>query len=352
MKSISRTLVRMGVPTIRDVARRAGVSPSTVSRFLTGITPVSAAKRERVGRAIRRLGFRPNALARGLKQRRSYSIGLLIPDITNPYFAEAAKGVEEAAQQGGFAVLLCDSENDPARESRYLELLRERQVDGLIYVTAGDGASLRRLWRGRPLVVMDREVPGLATDSVTTDNERGAYEITRILLQHGHRRVAFLAGPQRLAPARLRLRGYRRALRELKIPAEAGLIRQGDFTVEGGRAAMEALLRHSPRPTAVVASNDVMALGAVQTIEEAGLRVPAHISVVGFDDIPVAALVRPPLTTVAQPVRQMGEVAVQLLLAGLTDGRQDGGRGVRRDRRQIVLEPRVVVRGSVGAPRS
>ncbi len=346
MKSFSnrRPVVRERAPTILDVARRARVSPSTVSRILTGVTPVAPAKQERVRKAIERLGFRPNALARGLKQRRSHSIGLLIPDITNPYFAEAAKGVEEAAQRDGFAVLLCDSENDKGREARYLDLLRERQVDGLIYVTAGDGATLRRTWPGWPLVVMDREVPGLPADSVTTDNERGAYEITSFLLQQGHRRIAFLAGPRQLAPARLRLRGYRRALRAFKVPADPGLIKYADFTVEGGRKTMQALLDATPRPTAVAASDDVMALGAVQAIEDAGLRVPVDISVAGFDDIPVAALVRPPLTTVSQPVRRMGEVAVELLLAQLNSR--------RRGHRRILLEPRLVVRGSVGAPRS
>jgi len=344
MKSISDRRGRTSVPTIRDVARRAGVSPSTVSRILTGNTPVTVGKQKRVQQAIERLGFRPNALARGLKQRRSQSIGLLIPDITNPYFAEAAKGVEEEAHRGGFAVLLCDSENDLGREARYLELLRERQVDGLIYVTAGDGARLRQTWAGLPLVVMDREVPGLSADSVTTDNERGAYEISRFLLQQGHRRIAFLAGPRQLTPARLRLRGYRRALREFKVPADASLIRYAEFTVEGGRKGMQPLLEVSPRPTAVAASDDVMALGAVQAIEDAGLRVPADISVAGFDDIPFAALVRPPLTTVAQPVRRMGAVAVELLLAQLTTRRN----GYRR----VLLEPRLVVRGSVGAPRS
>jgi len=344
MKSFSRLERRDRTPTIWDVARRAGVSPSTVSRILTGTTPVSAAKQEKVRQAIRRLGFRPNAVARSLKQRRSYTIGLLIPDITNPYFAEAAKGVEEAAHRGGFAVLLCDSENELAREARYLELLRERQVDGLIYVTAGDAVHLRRSWQGLPLVVMDREIPGLAADSVTTDNERGAYEITGFLLQQGHRRIAFLAGPRALTPARLRLRGYRRALRAFKVPADPGLIKYADFTVEGGRKTMQALLDATSRPTAVAASDDVMALGAVQAIEDAGLRVPADISVAGFDDIPVAALVRPPLTTVAQPVRRMGEVAVELLLAQLNSR--------RNDHRRILLEPRLVVRGSVGAPRS
>ncbi len=342
MKSISERRGGAGVPTIRDVARRAGVSPSTVSRILTGNTPVSAAKQKRVRQAIQRLRFRPNALARGLKQRRSQSVGLLIPDITNPYFAEAAKGVEEAAQREGFAVLLCDSEGDLRREAHYLEVLRERQVDGLIYVTAGDGTSLRRTWPGRPLVVMDREVPGLPADTVTTDNERGAYEITRFLLQQGHRRIAFLAGPGHLAPARLRLRGYRRALREFKVSAGSGLIRYGDFTVEGGRKAMRGLLEVSPPPTAVAAADDVMALGAVQAIEDAGLRVPADISVAGFDDIPVAALVRPPLTTVKQPVRRMGAVAVELLLAQLA--------ARPRGHRRVLLEPRLVVRGSVGAP--
>lgn len=342
MKSFSENRARDRAPTIRDVARRAGVSPSTVSRILTGNTPVTPAKQKKVRKAIARLSFRPNALARGLKQRRSHSIGLLIPDITNPYFAEAAKGVEEAAQRGGFAVLLCDSENDLAREARYLEVLRERQVDGLIYVTAGDGASLRHTWPGRALVVMDREVPGLSADSVTTDNERGAHEITCFLLQQGHRRIAFLAGPRQLTPAQLRLRGYRRALREFKVRAEISLIKYGDFTVEGGRKAMRALLDASPRPTAVAAADDVMALGAVQAIEDAGLRVPADISVAGFDDIPFAALVRPPLTTVAQPVRRMGAVAVELLLAQLT-ARSNGYR-------RVLLEPRLIVRGSVGPP--
>jgi LacI family transcriptional regulator len=296
-----------------------------------------------VRRAIRTLRFHPNVFARSLRRKRSDTIGHLIPDITNPYFAEAAKGVEDAAQRAGLAVLLCDSENDPDREVRYLDILKDRRVDGLLYVTAGDGSSLRSIWRGAPLVIMDREVPGVQAASVTTDNEQGAFEVTRLLLAAGHRRVGFLAGPRRLEPARLRLRGYRRALRLAGVADDAKWIRRCPFTVEGGRLAMEALLRVAPPPTAVVASNDVMALGAIQAAEKAGLRVPDDISVVGFDDIPLAALTRPPLTTVAQPVRRMGEVAVELLLAQL--------RGKGDARRRVVLEPQVVARQSTGAPR-
>ncbi len=331
--------------TIHDVAREAGVSASTVSRVLNGTAPVNEEKRRRVLHAVEKLNYRPNALARGLKKKRTYTIGLIVPDITNPFFAEVAKGVEDASRDYGYTVILCNSENDPARERTYLNVLGEKQVDGVIFVTAGSNEVNRStpLESPIPLVMLDREIPGIHADSVLVDNKRGAYEAARHLLTLGHKRIGIITGPLPLSTAVERWEGYRKAMREAGVPVDPRLVKNGGFTFEGGYAAMQEILGEGDPPSALLASSDIMALGAMKAIEECGFRIPEDVAVVGFDDIMVASLVKPALTTVAQPKRQMGQLAVEMIVERLERGRKR----VRR----VLLAPRLVIRESCGCGR-
>lgn len=328
-------------PTIREVARRAGVSPATVSRVVNANGhAVSGHTRERVLRAVRTLGYAPHPIARGLRTRTTQTIGLIVPDIANPFYPALARGVEDAARRAGYTVVLCNTDERPGRERAYLDLLRRRLVDGFVFATVGANLSHVRQLRhdGIPVVLVARSVPGSDADAVVVDNEHGGYLAARHLIELGHRRIAHLGGPSRLQVSRDRLRGYRRAIEEAGLRFDPSLVAAGAFRIEAGGSMMTSLLRR--RPTAVFAANDLIAIGALSALRDAGRSVPADVAVVGFDDIPYAALAAPPLTTVAQPARLMGALASERLLARL---RGEGG-----EAHTIVLEPELVVRASSG----
>lgn len=301
--------------TITDIARRARVSPSTVSHVINGTRPVSPAARRRVEAAVAATGYRPNPLARSLRSGRTHTLGLLLPDSGNPFFAEVGRAIQLAAFDAGLAVFLCNTENDPERERQAVAELVRARVDGLVLVAVdGRGDALRTLARhGVPVVVMDRERPELPLDTVLTDHRDGGRQATRHLAALGHRRIGFVAGPAGLSPSELRLAGHRDALAAAGLPAERSLVRHGDFHPESGRAAARALLALPRPPTAIVAANDLMALGVLRAAADAGRQVPRDLAVVGYDDIELAAYTVPPLTTVAQPRREMGREAVRLL---------------------------------------
>jgi LacI family transcriptional regulator len=329
---------------MRSVARSADVSVSTVSRVLTGSAPVRPAKRRRVLRAARQLAYRPNTLARGLRRGRSSTVALLVPDITNPFFAEIAKSVEDHCARRQYSLILCNTENDIDRERRYLELMAEHRVDGLILVPARDRSLLRTAWAapGRHALLLDRGVDSARHDCVRTDNEMGMLLAVRHLVDLGHRRIGFIAGPARVSTADERLAGFRRAQRLMELDPDPAIVRRGGFSFDTGLRVMRAFLRLPVPPTAVVASSDVMALGAVRAVYEAGGTVPATMSIVGFDGIAAARLVQPPLTTVVQPMRELGERAVETLLARV-NGRRGGPVRVR-------LKPRLAVQQSTTRP--
>jgi len=333
-------------PTIRDVASRAGVSIATVSRVINNSPhKVHGATRRRVLRSVVRLGYHPNAIARGLRRGTSHSIALIVPDITNPFFPAIARGVEDAARRHGFAVVLGNTDGDPQRERAYLDILRTRWVDGVLFAgVGGEVGDLHELMaEGVPAVLIARDVGGGQIDTVLTDGFAGLRLGTTHLLRLGHRRIAFLGGPRGLPVARERLNGYRRALREFRLQPDHHMIVSGDFRVDGGRAAMARLLARDRPFTAVVAANDLMAIGAMEVLRAAGRRIPEDVAVVGFDDIPFAAFVDPPLTTVAQPTYRLGALAVERLLALM--------RGEVGGPRRIVLQPQLVVRRSCGGDR-
>ncbi|MDR7544813.1 MAG: LacI family DNA-binding transcriptional regulator [Armatimonadota bacterium] len=330
--------------TIREVAQAAGVSVATVSRVVSGSAyGVRPDTRGRVLAAVARLRYQPNLVARGLKKRVTGTVGLIVPDISNPFFPAIARGIEDVASRAGMGVLLCNTYEDLAKERTYLALLDKRMVDGLIFATVGaNTAHLRMLRRqGVPVVLVARAPDRVSIDAVLVDNRRGAREATEHLLRLGHRRIAFIGGPPTLPVANERLAGYQDALASAGIVADPAVICDGGFRAEGGGAAVRELLERRTRFTAIVAANDLMAIGGMEELRRCGRRVPQDVAVVGFDDITFASLVEPRLTTVAQPKYRMGCLAMERLLELL-------GGGDRRPRR-LVLEPRLVVRDSCGA---
>jgi LacI family transcriptional regulator len=332
-------------PTIYDVARLAGVSTATVSRSLNGTGQIAPGTRAAIDAAVEQLGYRPNTIARSLVTKSTQTIALLLPDITNPFYAALVSGIQQRALEAGYTMLLCTTEGDPEREEQYLSVLRAKQVDGALV----DGLVLppdrvaRFVADGFPIVCLDRDVDSASVPLVQVDNRLGAKLATEHLLSLGHTRVAHVAGAPELGISEQRVAGYREALAEAGIEPDPALVAVGSFTVEGGYEAAKSLLADGP-PTAVFAANDLSAIGVLNAIAESGRRVPADVSVVGFDDLHLSAYTTPPLTTIHQPALEIAERAMQLLL-DLSNGRK-----VRRLRH--VLEPALVVRGSTAPPSS
>lgn len=330
------------MPTIYDVARRAGVAPVTVSRVINESGYVSEDTRIRVREAIAELGYTPNRLARGLRSKQTQTLGLVVTDITNPFWTTVARGVEDAASGHGFSVILCNTDESEAKQQQYVGLLLEKQVDGFLLVPATDDVSAIALVQERdvPVVVLDRHV-ALPVDTVRCDSEVGAYDLVTHLLELGHRRIALLGGSPAVSTAQDRIDGYRRALAEAGVPIDEALIRQRDYTQEGGYAMTQSILKLPDRPTALFAVNNFIAIGAVRALRDAGLRIPDDMALVGFDDLPSALVVEPFLTVAAQPAYEMGARATDLLLARIE------GDGVETPV-EVVLPTELIVRRSSG----
>ncbi len=304
------------VVTRDDVARKAGVSPSTVSYVINGgPRPVSEATREKVLRAIAELGYRPNAVARSLRRQRTSILGLIIPDIINPYFAQVAQGIEAAAFERDFTVVFCHTNYNLHQELTYIDHLFVERAAGVIWIPAtGDPAPAQKLMQyGIPTVVVDREIEKVSFPSVVADNFRGGYLATQYLISLGHERIACIVRPVRLSHSQDRLQGYLKALEDNHLPVDERLIASGGYRLENGYQSMQELLSVDPPPTAVFTYNDIMAIGALRALKEKGVRVPQDFSVVGFDDIPEAAYSCPALTTVRQEKYEMGAQSVALL---------------------------------------
>ena len=328
--------------TMNDVARVAEVSIATVSHVINGTRYVSPERVERVHAAMRELDYTPDGTARSLRLGRTETLGLVVPDNGNPFFAELARGIEEAAFAAGYTTFLANSDERPERESQYIRTLLSKRVDGLIVVPsrADDGTLAELLGKADvPVVLVDREAAVGTADLVVHDNRRGGYDVARYLLDLGHTRLACVAGPPDLTPAVERLAGFRDALRDAGVALGDDAVAHGDFHFPGGREAAARLLERGASFTALFAANDLMAAGAIRELGDRGIAVPRDISVVGFDDAPLAEMIVPTLTTVRQPLEEMAEAAVSLLLGRLA---KDGtATPVRR-----ILPTRLVVRES------
>ena len=326
--------------TIRDVASAAGVSPATVSRVLNLKEDVNADMRRRVLAAVTELGYRRNGPARSLRTRAAMVLGLIISDITNPFFTALVRGVEDCAQLAGYSVVLANADEDVAKEARYLEVAAAEQMAGVLLSPASSKmTSIDVLMeRGIPVVTIDRRLPSAAVDSVTVNNRQAALEAAQHLIRQGCRRVGFVAGPLQTSTGRGRLAGYRAALRAAGRTHDPALTAYADFRTEGGYAATRQLLRLPEPPDGLLIANNLMTVGAMQAIAEAGLAVPDEIAVVGFDDVNWATALRPPLSVVTQPTYEIGQVAAEMLL------RRIGGEDFAP--RRVVLKATLVRRGS------
>jgi len=309
------------IATLKDVARRAGVSTATVSHVINETRFVSEELKARVHQAMRELNYRPNAIARSLRRRKTHNIGMIVPDISYPFLAEVARGVEDKGFELGYNVILCDSDGDLEREADYIELLQEKKVDGIVFVAAGESSSHVQtlIEQGMPVVVCDRELPGVEVDTVIADNVGSGYQATEHLIGLGHRRIGGIGGPKGLCISNKRLEGYRRALEEHGIPLSEELIIHSDFRCRGGYEAMKELLALDAPPTAVFACNDLMAIGAICAASKKRLRMPQDIAIIGCDDIALASFTNPSLTTIAQPKHEMGAIAVEMLVERIKD---------------------------------
>lgn len=308
------------MPTIREVALRAGVSPTTVSHVINNTRFVSPEARQRVLEVMEVLNYRPNVLARSLRRGETRTLGLILPDSANPFFAEIARAIEDTAFRAGYNVIFGNSENELEKEQVYVDVLVNKQVDGIIFVASGDHSpSLEDLVRnGLPVVVVDRKLTDMEMDTVLTDNLQGGLTVVQHLLELGHRRIACITGPSHLTPSADRVIGYRQALETCGIAIDETIILRGDFHPRSGYQAAAEIIRQQ-RTTAIFLCNDMMAIGALRALAEANLRVPEDISLVGFDDIELASYLTPPLTTIRQDKTALAEAALQLLLQRIAE---------------------------------
>lgn len=338
--------------TIKDVARVAKVSVGTVSNYLNGTTPVADAKARRIRAAIDELGYQVDLAARSLRVGATRTVGLLVPNISNPFFGEIARGIEHALTEHGYQTFLCDSGDDPQREQAYLANLASRRVDGVLVIYADQDADPGRLQDqvDVPLVYVDRGVPGRA--SVTMDNHLGGRLAARHLLELGHERIGAMVGRPEVANVAARLKGFREELEAHGVALPPERILTGRQTLAFGDE-VERLIALRDRPTAIFATNDIVAVGAWLKATSLGLSVPGDLSLMGFDDIELARAIRPPLSTVAQDVPEMAQRAVARLLSLIPS--EVAAAAAPHDAapsNDVPIEPRLIVRGSTTRPAS
>ncbi len=333
--------------TIREVARQARVSVGTVSNVLAGSATVRPELRRRVEEVMRALDYHPNQIARSLKTRQTKTLGLVISDITNPFFPQVVRGAEDAATLHGYLLITLNTDDSAERERRALSLLRAQKVDGLLLTVASGREDLTHVAQfrdaGLPIVCIDRSVPGIDLDLVCSDNAHGARMCMQHLLSRGHRRIGFLGGSPGLQTAQQRLEGYEQTLREAGLPRDPKLVRTGDFRLDSGYRLSKQMLLEADPPTALFASNAMMGFGALKAIHELGLRCPEDVALAVFDEVPFGDVIQPRLTVVAQPAYEMGRVGTELLIARL-EGREKSAGAVH-----LTLTPELLVRQSTAS---
>ena len=336
------SLPKSNMSTILQVAQKAGVSPTTVSHVINKTRFVSAETTERVMLAMDELGYRPNALARSLRRGETHTLGLILPDSANPFFAEMGRVIEIEAFQHGYSVVLCNTDDNAQKETVYAQVLSTKQVDGTIFVAAGEESDSVEtlLHQGMPLILVDRLLPGISTDVVLIDNRQGGAQAARCLVSAGRRRISCISGPSYLTSSAGRLNGFLDELQKLGIDASQVAVERGDFHPESGYQAALSLLGSADGPQAVFCCNDMMAIGLYRAAAELGLRIPEDVAVVGFDDINLSSYLNPPLTTISQPKQQIGRAVVELLLERINERSLPA--------RRLVFETRLVVRQSCG----
>ncbi|MCU6795222.1 MULTISPECIES: catabolite control protein A [Paenibacillus] len=331
--------------TIYDVAREAGVSMATVSRVVNNNPNVKPQTRKKVFEAIERLGYRPNAVARGLASKKTTTVGVVIPDISNTIFSELARGIEDIANMYHYNIILCNADKKKDKEIRVINTLLEKQVDGLLFM--GGAVTDEHLQAFKtssvPIVLCATKDDNNAFASVDIDHEQAAFDAVNLLIQNGHRNIAMISGTlQDPANGFARYQGYKRALEAAEIPLREDYVRIGNYRYESGLEVAKHFLELSERPTAIFAATDEMAIGAMHTLLDSGLRVPEDVSVISVDNIRMASMVRPQLTTVAMPMYDIGAVSMRLLTKLMNKETKDAS-----ELMQVILPHELIHRNSV-----
>lgn len=334
------------MPTVLDVAKRAGVSPITVSRVINNSGYISQATKKRVEAAVKELGYVPNTLARGLRSKRTRTLALVVTDITNPYFTLMARGVEDVAGDSNYTVVYCNTDESVTKEEKYANILAQRQVDGVLLVPSGGNTKTINflLANDIAIVALDRRVSGVEVDCVRSDSEDGANRLIKSLIALGHERIVVITGPQDVPTSVDRVSGYQQALAESGL-SKNELVYYGAFNQQSGYESTRQAMMHTPRPTAIFGANNFITIGIIKALRDLKLDVPGDISVVGFDDLPESMLLSPFLTVAAQPAYEMGRMAAELLLKRIS-GELSGGT------QQLVLPTAIIERWSTGPNRS
>jgi LacI family transcriptional regulator len=330
--------------TIQDVAKRAGVAPITVSRTINSSGYVSEETRRRVEAAIEELGYVPNTLARGLRSKRTNTLALVVTDITNPFFTIIARGVEDTASASGFTVIYSNTDESEAKEEKYINILVQKQVDGVLLVSACSNSKSVKFLQSKkiPTVLLDRSIPGYQNDLVRCDSESGAYVLIKHLIELGHERIVTITGPQVISTSEDRVSGYRRALSDAGLENLASVY-YGTFTQTSGYEFTNQAVGVTPRPTALFGTNNFISIGILKALRDLNISVPDEMAVVGFDDLPASLVVDPFLTVSTQPAYEMGEIATKLLLERISE--KNSG-----DPQEIILPTEIIERRSSGPP--
>jgi len=327
--------------TIKDVAKKASVSPATVSRALNDNMSISPETRRKVKEVADQLGYTKNAVALGLSRGNLNVIGVVIADISNPFFSEAVRGIEDTAQKHGYGVILCNTDEDQEREAYYAKFLENHRVGGIIFTTSMlQDPLIVQLQEKIPTLSLSRTVLDIDLHYVAGDDFEGGKMAVNHLIKLGHKRIGYITGPLEVAPSWSRFRGYREALASHKLQYRKAWVQFGDFNHQSGTRLTKNLLKLKDRPTAIFAANDFIALGVMKAVEEAGLHVPNDLAVVGYDDIFLASFPQIQLTTVSQSMRHMGQLAAQSLLKVI--------KNPEIDMLQEIIKPKLIIRESCG----
>jgi len=333
------------MPTIRDVANKAGVATMTVSRVINNSGYVSDVTRAKVEKAVAELGYVPNMLGPSLRFNQTNTLALVLTDITNPFWTTVARGAEDAAHLKGYSVIFCNTDESPEKQNQYLTMLLKRRIDGILLAPACSSPESVQLIQkqGIAIVVIDRSVPVPDVDIIRGDSTGGAYMLTKHLLDLGHTRIKMLAGPRDVSTSYERVVGFRQALQDAGLELDEDNVVWGEYTQDSGQRMTESVLASETRPSALFAANNFIAIGAVRAIRAAGLQIPQDISLVSFDDLPEALTAEPFITNVAQPTYDMGFQATEILIARMT------GNGSKAFR-SVLLPTELIVRRSSGPP--
>lgn len=330
-------------PTIYDVASKAGVSIATVSKVINNTGHIGEKTREKVLQIMQELRYQPSIMASALSGKKTYTIGLFIPDLANPFFSEIARSVEDRGHELDFSIVMCSTDYNSEKEAKYISLLKQKSVDGFILASGfKNDEILKEIVNEKiPMALVAQEIPSLAVDSVAVDDFMGGYQVASYLASLGHTRIAVIAEDSR--SSKERIRGYRQALEDHTLEFDESIILVSDFTVEDGKRLSAQLLDEKKPPTAIFACNDLLAIGTIQAAREKGVKIPDELSVVGFDNTILSTATDPPLTTVSQPIQEMGRQVVDLLIQEIE--------GQKKVKQRVVLSPELVIRDSTKPPK-